>query len=57
MARENDNIEKILQETLNKVVDGLPDGREKSLVITKLHEAMFWNRATQWLPEIAKKSK
>lgn len=37
-----DKARKVILDTIEVVQDNVPDGREKSLAITKLHEAFLW---------------
>lgn len=46
-ARATEHVwaREILKDAAAQLSGGLPDGREKSLVLTKLEEAMFWANA------------
>ena len=33
---------KVMAERLEEAIDSIPDGREKSLALTKLEEAVMW---------------
>ena len=41
----HDAIRGELQEVAQTILDSLPAGREQSLAVTKLEEAMFWANA------------
>jgi hypothetical protein len=44
-AKDHANVRALLKRTAQTLALNLPDGREKSLVITHLEEAMFWANA------------
>lgn len=44
-ARRHEQVRNYLCHLAEEFDDSLPDGREKSLVITHLEEAMFWANA------------
>lgn len=44
-GRKHDMARQTCQDAAEYFDDTLPDGREKSLVLTKLEEAMFWANA------------
>jgi hypothetical protein len=45
IARSHSAIRSVIMEVANTCNSLLPEGREKSLAITKLEEAMFWANA------------
>jgi hypothetical protein len=44
-VRQHELIRDTLEKCANVLDEALPDGREKSLAITKMEEAMFWANA------------
>ncbi|KKK88213.1 hypothetical protein LCGC14_2745460 [marine sediment metagenome] len=42
---KHDRVRELLLETAAQLVDIVPDGREQSVAVTKLEEAMFWANA------------
>jgi hypothetical protein len=44
-VRQHDRVRTYLRQMATEFDETLPDGREKSLVMTHLEEAMFWANA------------
>lgn len=42
---QHQKAEKAILDTINTVQDNIADGREKSLAVTKLEEALLWINA------------
>lgn len=50
--RQHERVRSYLRQMAHEFADSLPAGREKSLALTKLEEAMFWaNAAIARAPE------
>lgn len=45
-------VRKILWDAASELNTLLPEGREKSIVMTKLEEAMFWGNASLARPKV-----
>lgn len=44
-AEKHETVRKLLRQVAGYLNENLPEGREKSLVVTHLEEAMFWANA------------
>lgn len=55
--KQTDTVEKLLLDTLKAIRDTLPDGRSKSIVNTKVEEAILWLKSDELFFEIKKNKK
>lgn len=56
MTKQTDVVENLLLEVIDAIRDTIPDGRSKSIVYTKIEEALLWLKSDEILRE-AKKNK
>lgn len=45
-VRDHEDVRELCRQMANVMDERLPDGREKSVVMTKIEEAMFWAQAS-----------
>lgn len=50
-AATHDTLRNVLQDVADVIVELTPEGREQSLAVTKLEEAMFWANAALARPK------
>lgn len=55
MTKQTDTVEKLILELMVAIRDTLPDGRSKSLVHTKIEEALLWLKSDELFFEMKKK--
>ena len=55
MAKQTDTVEKLLLDTMSAIRDTLADGRSKSIVYTKVEEALLWLKSDELFFEMKKK--